>query len=409
MKFLPGAILVVLSVCPAGATKVGAVSTADQVKVTQGNNAFAVDLYAHLRGQAGNLFFSPESISTAFGMAYAGARGETATQMAQVFHFTLPPERLHPAMGALLASMNAPDASYQLRVADALWAEQDARFLPSYLDLMQNDYGAGFHRVDFKGQPEAVRGTINDWVAKETNNRIENLIGAGVLTPLTRLVLTNAIYFKGSWVNPFRADQTQDGPFHVSAAQTVQAPLMHRTGGGYRYYDGGTFQELEMPYASSGTGDELAMVVLLPRETDGLAALEQQFAAGTAQEWMDRLAPAERVVLTLPRFTMTQQFELSGTLAAMGMPQAFSGAADFSGMTGKPEFQISAAIHKAFIDVNEEGTEAAAATAIGMTAAAMRMPAPAIVFSADHPFLFLIRDVKTGAILFLGRVEDPTK
>jgi serpin B len=275
MKFVISAILVILSSCPAGAAKVGAVNVADQFEVTKGSNAFAVDLYGRLREQKGNLFFSPESISTAFAMADAGARGETAAEMARVFHFTLPQDRLHPAMGALLAGMNATHAGYELRVADALWAEQDARFLPSYLGQMQSDYGADFHRVDFRTQSEAVRGTINQWVEKETNDRITNLIGPGVLTSDTRLVLTNAIYFKGTWRDPFeKGATTEDGDFHVAAAQTVKAPLMHRTGG-YRYYDGGTFQELEMPYQ----GDDLAMVVVLPKQTDGLGALEQKFTA----------------------------------------------------------------------------------------------------------------------------------
>jgi serpin B len=408
MKFVISAILVILSSCPAGAAKVGAVNVADQFEVTKGSNAFAVDLYGRLREQKGNLFFSPESISTAFAMADAGARGETAAEMARVFHFTLPQDRLHPAMGALLAGMNATHAGYELRVADALWAEQDARFLPSYLGQMQSDYGADFHRVDFRTQSEAVRGTINQWVEKETNDRITNLIGPGVLTSDTRLVLTNAIYFKGTWRDPFeKGATTEDVDFHVAAAQTVKAPLMHRTGG-YRYYDGGTFQELEMPYQ----GDDLAMVVVLPKQTDGLGALEQKFTAATAEEWVEKLEPAQKVILTLPRFTMTQQFELSGTLAAMGMPQAFTRQADFSGMTGKPEFLISAAIHKAFVDVNEQGTEAAAATSTVMRAMAMRAPMkepPPVVFRADHPFLLMIRDVKTGGILFLGRVEDPTK
>jgi serpin B len=407
MKFLPGAILLVVSSCPAVAAKPGAVSAADQAEVTKGNNAFALDLYGHLREQKGNLFFSPESISTAFAMADGGARGQTAAEMARVFHFTLPADQLHPAMGALLADMNAPHPGYDLHVADALWAQQDARFLPSYLSLMQSDYGADFHRVDFKTQPEAVRGAINRWVEQQTNNRIQNLIGPGVLTPMTRLVLTNAIYFKGTWRNPFEKGATQDGEFHLSAAQTATAPLMHRTGA-YRYYDGDAFQELELPYE----GDDLAMVVLLPKQTDGLPALEQRFTAAAAQQWIDELAPAHKVILTLPRFTMTQEFELSGMLSAMGMPRAFTPAADFSGMTGKPEFSISAAIHKAFIDVNEEGTEAAAATSTVMVATAMLRPAqepPPIIFRADHPFLFMIRDTKTGGILFMGRVEDPRK
>jgi serpin B len=380
---------------------------ADQAEAVNGSNAFAVDLYAQLSKQPGNLFFSPESISTAFGMAYAGARGQTATEMQQVFHFTLPPDRLHPAMGALLTEMNGQHKGYELHVADALWAQQDASFLPDYLKLVQTDYGAGFHRVNFKISPDSVRATINAWVEKQTNDKIKDLLAPGVLNSSTRLVLTNAIYFKGDWQNQFDAGATQKEEFHLSATQWVMAPLMHRTGG-YSYYDGGTFQALELPYA----GNEISMVVLLPKETDGLPGLETSFASGVAGEWIQKLQPVDKVILTLPRFTMTQQFELSSALSTMGMAQAFSGAADFSGMTGKPEFSISAAIHKAYIDVNEKGTEAAAATAIVMYATAMRREAPEpppVVFRADHPFLFILLDTRSGSMLFLGRVADPTK
>jgi serpin B len=379
----------------------------DQAEIVKGSNAFAVDLYAQLSRQPGNLFFSPESISTAFGMAYAGARGQTAAQMAHVFHFTLPPEKLHPAMGALLSQMNEQHKGYELRVADALWAQQDANFETNYLKLVQSDYAAGFHRVNFKLSPESVRATINAWVEKQTNDKIKDLISPGALNPTTRLVLTNAIYFKGNWQDQFDKAATQKEEFHLSAAQWVMTPMMHRTGG-YRYYDGGTFQALELPYS----GNEISMVVLLPKQTDGLAALEHSFTARSASDWIQKLQPVDKVILTLPRFTMTQQFELSSTLSAMGMPQAFSGAADFSGMTGKPDFAISAAIHKAFIDVDEQGTEAAAATAIVMYATAMHRQfpePPPIVFRADHPFLFILLDTKSGSMLFLGRVADPTK
>jgi len=377
----------------------------DLAAAVSGSNAFAVDLYAQLRSQPGNLFFSPESISTAFAMAYAGARGQTATQMAHVFHYSLPPAKLHPAMGALLAAMNAPHAGYELHVADALWAQQDQNFLASYLNLVQSSYGAGLHKVDFKSSPESVRATINQWVEHETKDKIQNLIGPGVLTSATRLILTNAIYFKGDWVDQFDAKATENGDFHVSSTQSVKTPLMHRTGSGYRYFDGGTFQALELPYK----GNDLSMVVLLPKETDGMSALEHSLTAAALADWIGKLQPQSRVVLTLPRFKMTQQFELSKSLAAMGMPLAFSSSADFSTMTGKPEFTISAAIHKAFVDVNETGTEAAAATAIGMLAMARRQESPPIVFNANHPFIFLIRDTKSGSILFLGRVNDPTQ
>jgi serpin B len=412
MKSLLCAILAIFSSCVAMAAPPVAAAppssnTADQAEVVKGSNAFAVDLYAQLSRQPGNLFFSPESISTAFGMAYAGARGQTASEMKHVFHFTLPPDKLHPAMGALLAEMNAQHKGYELRVADALWAQQDANFETDYLKLVQSDYAAGFHRVNFKLLPETVRATINSWVEKQTNDKIKDLISPGALNPTTRLVLTNAIYFKGNWQDQFDKEATQKEEFHLSAAQWVMTPMMHRTGG-YRYFDGGTFQALELPYS----GDEISMVVLLPKQTDGLAAMEKSFTSRSASDWIQKLEPTDKVILTLPRFTMTQQFELNSALSAMGMSQAFSSAADFSGMTGKPDFAISAAIHKAFIDVDEQGTEAAAATAVVMFATAMqhRFPEPPpVVFRADHPFLFILLDTKSGSMLFLGRVADPTK
>lgn len=380
-------------------------STTDQVAVVEGNNAFATDLYAQLRKRDGNLFFSPESISTAFAMAYAGARGTTAEQMAATLHFTLPPEKLHPAMGALLAGLNGPHAGYQLRVADALWAEKDFTFLDDFLKLTSSDYGAGFNRVDFKGSSEAVRATINQWVEEKTEDKIKDLLPAGSVTPTTRLVLTNAIYFKGDWQAQFDKAQTKDEDFHVSAAQTVKTPLMHLTSK-LGYFNGGTFQTVDIPYKSG----ELSMIVLLPNDEGGLPALEKSFTSANAKQWLSQLLPGSKIVLTLPKFKMTQQFQLGGTLSAMGMSTAFArGAADFSGMTGKRDLWISAAIHKAYIDVNEEGTEAAAATGIVMRSMIAARPEPPIVFRADHPFLFLIRDNHSGAILFMGRVNDPTK
>ncbi len=380
---------------------------ADQAEVVRGSNAFAVDLYAQLSKQPGNLFFSPESISTAFGMAYAGARGHTADQMQKVFHFSLPPDRLHPAMGALIAQLNGQHADYELHTADALWAQQGASFLPGYLKLVENDYGAGFRRVDFNTSPEAARAAINEWVEDQTNKKIQNLLGPGSVTPATRLILTNAIYFKGTWLDEFETRDTEAEDFHLTAKQTVRTQMMNRTGAGYGYYDGGSFQELEMPYKGG-----CSMIVLLPKAIDGLPALERSLSAENTNAWIKKLKPAEKVILTFPRFNLTQGLELSGTLARMGMPLAFSGAADFSGMDGRQDFVISAAIHKAFVDVTEEGTEAAAATAITMYATAMRRDfpePPPIVFRADHPFLFLIYDNGAGTILFLGRLADPTK
>ena len=377
----------------------------DQAALVQSDNAFATDLYGQLRQAGGNLFFSPASISTAFAMAYAGARGQTATEMAAALHFTLPPDRLHPAMGALLANFNAANQNYELRLADALWAENNEKFLPAFLNLTKTNYSAGFHPIDFKTAPDAARATINQWVAQQTDNKITNLLGPGSVTPGTRLVLTNAIYFKGLWSQPFLASNTRALPFHVSASQSVQAPLMVQSGE-FTYFDGGTFQALELPY----TGAQLSMVVFLPKDIAGLPALEQSFTAANAQEWLAQLQHSEKVNVTFPKFTVTSQFELNSALTALGMKQAFEqSAADFSGMTGGRDLFISAAVHKAYISVDEQGTEAAAATGFTMLATAMQHEPPPIVFTADHPFLFLIRNNRSGGILFMGRVTDPTK
>jgi serpin B len=371
--------------------------------VTEGNNIFAVALYGQLRHQSGNLFFSPESISTALAMAYAGARGSTASEMAKTLHFTLPPDKLHPAMGALLRDLNATHEGYQLSVANALWAQQGYTFLDDFLSLLKTNYGAGLNQVDFKGATEAARKTINQWVEQKTQDKIKDLLQPGALRSDTRLVLTNAIYFKGDWETQFDKALTKNEDFHLSPAQTTPAPLMHREGR-FSYFDGGTFQILEIPYKSK----ELSMIVFLPKDAGGLAALEASLTGSNLQQWVGKLASVPKVIVTMPKFKMTRQFELGSTLGAMGMPQAFSGSADFSGMTGHRDFAISEVIHKAYVDVNEEGTEAAAATAVTMRAMAMRAPeGPPPVFRADHPFVFMIRDGRTASILFMGRMADP--
>jgi serpin B len=379
-------------------------TSADRAAVVEGDNAFAITLYGQLRKHSGNLFFSPESISTALAMAYAGARGDTASAMAKTLHFTLPPAQLHPAMGALLSDLNATHQGYQLSVANALWAQRGYTFLNDFLQLMKNDYGAGLNQVDFKGSTEEARVTINQWVEQKTANKITDLIQPGALRPDTRLVLTNAIYFKGDWQSQFDKAQTKDEAFHLTPAQTKKALLMHREGG-FNYFNGKTFQVLEIPYQSR----ELSMVIFLPNELGGLPALESSLTASTIQQWLRQLGAVDKVIVTLPKFKTTQEFELGSTLAAMGMPQAFQPSADFSAMTGKRELFISAVIHKAYIDVNEEGTEAAAATAVTMRTMAVHVPnpAPPPVFRADHPFLFVIRDNRSNSILFMGRVADP--
>ena len=410
MELLPFSLIACMILpSTAAAAQTPASTAADRAEAVAGNNAFAVALYGQLRNQGGNLFFSPESVSTALAMTYAGARGETASQMAKTLDFTLPPDRLHPAMGALLADLNAPHDGYQLRVANSLWAQKNYTFLGDFLKLTRTDYGAGFNQVDFKDDAEAARQTINQWVEQKTDDKIKDLLQPGALKPDTRLVLTDAIYFKGDWQTAFDKKETRDEDFHLSSARTIKAPLMHRAGG-YNYFDGGSFQALEIPYKSG----ELSMVVLLPKEVDGLPALERSLTASNLKQWLSQLRPVPKVIVTIPKFKLTKQFELQTTLGAMGMPLAFErGVADFSGMTGNRELFISAVIHKAFIDVDEQGTEAAAATAVVMQRALAlapdrNRPQPP-VFRADHSFLFMIRDNRSGSILFMGRVTDPAK
>ena len=385
-------------------------TTPDRAAAVEGNNAFAVALYDQLRNRDGNLFLSPESISTALAMTYAGARGETASEMAKTLHFTLPPDRLHPAMGALLSDLNAPHDGYKLRVANALWAQQGYVFRDEFLNMTKSDYGAGFNTVDFKGATEASRITINEWVQQKTEDKIKDLLSRDAISGSTKLVLTNAIYFKGDWQAQFDKAQTKDEEFHLSSERKVIAPLMHREDR-FNYFNGGTFQALEIPYKST----ELSMIVFLPNEVSGLPALEASLTAMSMRQWLGQLRPASKVILTVPKFKMTHEFLLGDTLIAMGMPLAFrDGSADFTGMTGDTHRRlfISAVIHKAYIDVNEEGTEAAAATAVvmgGATAMAPGFRPQPIVFRADHPFFFVIRDNPSGGILFMGRVTDPTR
>jgi serpin B len=370
--------------------------------VVSGNNAFACDLYAHLAGEKGNLFFSPYSISTALAMTYAGARGQTATEMAQTLHFPANHQELHPALARLLKDMDGQgkDRPFEMHVANALWGQKGYDFRNEFLDLLKANYGAGLREVDFVQASDAARQIINRWVEEQTKDKIKDLIPSGVLNAMTRLVLTNAIYYKAPWQTPFEASLTKPEEFQVAADQKVKVPMMHQESG-FKYLDGGTFQLLDMPYK----GLNQSMVVLLPKKTDGLTELEKTLTAQNLGSWLAR-SRAREVQVTFPKFKFTRAFELNKKLAEMGMPLAFSDRADFSGMDGRKDLYISNVIHKAFVDVHEKGTEAAAATAVAV-ALASAPPVPAQTFKADHPFVFVIRDNRTGSILFLGRVLNP--
>jgi serpin B len=375
-------------------------------EVIQGNNRFAIELHARLTRQPGNLFYSPASLSMALAMTYAGARGETAAEMARVLHFPAEQDRLHEALAALRKGLNEAGSgakgSLQLRLANRLWGQEGYHFLPDFLALTRESYGAELAQADFLHEAEQARQAINAWVAERTEGKIADLIPPGMLDDRTRLVLTNAIYFKGRWSRPFLKAATRDDTFHVSGDKAVTVPLMFKNDDfAYRAVDG--LKVLELPYDKG----ELSSVVILPDAVDGLPALEASLTAEDLGRWLGQLR-RRKVQVYLPRFKVTSQFSLGGVLAEMGMGLAFDkDRADFSGISTQERLHVSAVVHKAFVDVNEEGTEAAAATGVMMaTRAAMVRQEPA-VFRADHPFLFLIRDTRSGSILFMGRVVNP--
>jgi len=375
--------------------------------VVKGNTAFAMDLYQRERGEAGNLFYSPYSISTALAMTLAGARGQTEQEMARVLHFTLPQEDVHRAFGGLTERGNEIQKRNQisLKIANSLWCQRDYHFTEAFLKVNRAYYRAEARLVDFLGNTEAARQEINAWVAKETRDKIQYLLRPPVPSSLTTLVLCNAIYFKGKWATQFDPKATGPAPFFVSAGRDVQVPTMSQKLK-LRSRDAGDFRLFTLPY----TGGDLSLVILLPKAVDGLTALERQLSADRLQKWLAALdgAPESKAVVYLPRFKLNCRLELAKELAAMGMPSAFvQHSADFSGMTGTRDLNISEVVHQAFVEVNEEGTEAAAATAVVMDRSSSVTPTPE--FRVDHPFVLLIREQQTGSILFLGRVVDPSK
>jgi len=382
------------------------VSTSEQALLVEGNSAFAFELYQALKGEEDNLFYSPYSISLALAMTYAGARGETAQQMADTLQFLLEQERLHPAFNWLDAELakrgegaaGKDGEGFRLNIVNAIWGQKDYEFLPSLLDVLAENYGAGLRILDFITETEKSRLTINDWVSDQTEGRIEDLIPQGAINELTRLVLTNAIYFNAAWECPFDEDMTADGLFYLLDGGQVTVPMMKQMES-FGYTEGEGYQAVELPY----DGGELSMVILLP-EAGKFEAFEETLNAQQVDAIISDLQYTE-VTLTMPQFEFDSEFSLKDTLAEMGMPIAFSGGADFSGMTGNPELFISDVVHKAFVAVDEAGTEAAAATAVIMELTAV--PEPPVEVTIDRPFIFLIRDIETGAILFVGRVLNP--
>jgi serpin B len=388
------------------------VSEGDLALLIEGNTAFAFDLYQALKEKDGNLFYSPHSVSVALAMTYAGARGETAEQMATTLQFLLEQDRLHPAFNWLDAELagrgegaeGKDGEGFRLNIVNAIWGQKDYEFLSEFLDLLAENYGAGLRILDFMTEPEDSRVTINEWVSDQTEDRIKDLIPQGAIDALTRLVLTNAIYFNAAWEYPFDEDITADGLFYLLDGGQVTVPMMNQTEA-FGYTDGEGYQAVELRYdvGELPDGKALSMVIILP-EGGQVEMFEEELQAQKVNDIIGDLQLTE-VALTMPKFEFESEFSLKDTLAEMGMPLAFSGAADFSGMTGNLGLAISDVLHKAFVSLDEAGTEAAAATAVIMKETAM--PDPPVEVTIDHPFMFMIRDIDTGAILFVGRVMNP--
>lgn len=366
--------------------------------VVNANNEFAFDLYEEYSQIEGNMFYSPWSISTALAMTYEGAKGETSQVMANVLHMVQPEYRLAGFRQAI-ESINAGSDDYMLSTANALWVQNGYPFLQSYLDTVEENYFGKATNLDFATKTEESRQTINEWVEDNTNDKIKDLIKRGMIGPGTLLVLTNAVHFKGTWVLEFDKDETKESDFDTGSG-TVKVDMMQRTDDEaiYNFFEDDDVQVIELPYE----GDRLNMIVVLPK--DDLDSMD--FSLDNLQDWKSGMLE-ERVKVYFPKFKFEQETLMSDMLRDMGMGLAFTNAADFSGMTGAQDITISEVIHKAFVEVNEEGTEAAAATAVIMKATSAMDPEPIPEFRADHPFIFIIEDETTGQILFIGRVVNP--
>lgn len=371
--------------------------------LVNGNSEFALDLYRQARDRADNLFFSPHSLSIALAMVYAGARGETETQMADALHFNLSQDRLHKAFDALDLELakrgeGAEGEEFKLHICNAAWGQRGFSFLQSYLDVLALNYGAGLRLLDFLTDPEGSRLEINDWVSQQTGQRIQDLLSQEAISEATRLVLTNTIYFKAQWLYVFDKNRTAEAPFYTLEGEEVPVPMMQRTETfGYTGVDG-FYQAVELPYK----GEEVSMVVILPA-VGQFAAFEAALEAATLRQIVANLSYT-RLSLSMPKFEFKWGESLVPILKALGMIKAFGmWEADFSGIDGDYDLFISEVMHKSFVAVDEEGTEAAAATGVVVDLTA----APTISMRINRPFIFLIRDRATNAILFLGRVVNP--
>lgn len=380
----------------------------DVKAIVGGNNAFALDLYQQLKGQPGNLFFSPHSISTGMGMVYAGARGATERELASTLHFNLPQTDLDPAFAQLAARLKSLQHWHHLSLlpANSLWYQRDHSFTPAFMNLVHTHYQGEERPVDFRQAAAAAGQEMASWIERRTGGRLKGAVSPDLLTPETRLALCDTIYFKGQWASPFKRSHTQPGPFSITTNQTVTVPMMRQKAefklARVDCGDNLSVELLELPYY----GRDLSMIVLLPRQVDELHELERQLNAASLQEWLAELdkGSPHTTHISIPRFTITRNIDLKKELSSMGVTTLCDARADLSGMDGSTNLYISDLLHQAFVEVNEHGTEAAA-----MTLALAKTKGMDDRFLADHPFIFLIRDNASGSILFLGRMVDPSR
>ncbi len=417
---LLAATLALLTAClPSAPAKVARSALARETKpevppndlsaLVDGNKTFALNLYGALRTGEGNIVFSPYSISVALAMTYAGASGATQSQMADVLHFTLPQERLHPAFNQLDLTLNhegqpagKSGQALQLDIANSLWAEQTFNFEQPFLELIARNYGAGVRLVDFVNQSEGVRGDINQWVGDQTHQKISHLIPEGALDPMTRLILVNAIYFNADWENQFDPTDTRSEAFHLLDGTISQVKLMSNGFSGLPYSTGSGYQAVELGYL----GDTAAMDILVP-DAGNFDDFENQLTAQKLDAILGSMQP-EAMSLELPKFSFEKGLDLGQQLSALGMPDAFDpDRANFSGMTGGHDLFFSRVLHRALVTVDEKGTEAAAATSVILAPTSITLPQAKLTI--DRPFIFIIRDITSRQILFIGRVLDPTK
>lgn len=385
-------------------------------QVINANNQFAFDLYSILaKSEDGNIFYSPYSISAALAMTNEGAKGETSDEIKSVFHFP-DFDILRPNFAAIYNNINKKNEVYELRTGNALWAQYDYDFLENYINNVERYYGGKVANLDFVTETEKSRQTINAFIEEQTNNRIKDLIPEGMLDPLTRLVITNAIYFKGLWKWEFDESNTREHDFKITPDNIVKTPMMYMEPEDitFNYADLEKLRILELPYK----GEKISMLILLPKQGE-----EYDFMTGETivfnytlndielsfekfNEYKAQMRETELDSILLPKFEFDTKYFMKDTLSVMGMPTAFSNNADFSGMDGTRNLYISQVIHQAFVKVDEKGTEAAAATAVIMRLTAAM---PRKDFKANHPFIFIIQEIETGNILFMGKINDPTQ